>query len=310
MKRAWITLLLIINVLLSGFTLQQDEHIKITRMQVKIWPEYDRSEVLVITRLKLAEDTTLPIQVSFRIPRDAGAPYKIAMIDLDGQLYNLEYTLVPEGIWNRVVFTTSSLELQIEYYDPRMQIVQNQHLFQYSWIGDYPVESLLVSVQQPRNSTNFTISPYFGVGQVNPDDKLVYYSKDMGAVDKGITINLEIQYNKKTTELSASNLPVIAATPIAENRGLQEDILSVVEPVLDNKSLIIAGSLIFGSLVFFLLVSMIAGDRLIFSGEFFRRKKSSAEKPAEDDQVEIFCSHCGKSAKRGDRYCRVCGSQL
>ena len=74
-------------------------------LQVDIWPEYDRPEVLVIYRMSLADTVSLPAQISLHIPAAAGQPYNVANQDVDGMLYNLEYSLTPEGDWVRVTFT-------------------------------------------------------------------------------------------------------------------------------------------------------------------------------------------------------------
>ena len=67
------------------------------KVQVNIWPEYDRAGVLVIYRMTLAAATSLPAQVTVRIPISAEKPYNLAMRDVDGLLYNLDYTLADDG---------------------------------------------------------------------------------------------------------------------------------------------------------------------------------------------------------------------
>jgi len=77
----------------------------------------------------------------------------------------VEYTLIPEGEWNRIVLTTPSAEIQVEYYDPDLTIDGTLHSLSYRWIGDYPINDLTVVVQQPRGAYNVNINPYLGVGK-------------------------------------------------------------------------------------------------------------------------------------------------
>ena len=74
------------------------------------------------------------------------------MRDLDGLLYNLEYSLEPQGSWNQIGVDHSSDELYIEYYDPRLVRTEDERNYEFSWICDYPIDKLVVKAQQPRNS--------------------------------------------------------------------------------------------------------------------------------------------------------------
>jgi hypothetical protein len=309
MKRGLIVLVIILSLFSSGFTHQQPATVSIKKLEVNIWPEYDRPGVLVIYRLQLSADTNLPVKFSLRIPREAGTPYKVAMKDLDGSIYNLEYTMIPEGVWNRVEFTTLSLDVQIEYYDPRLIISEDQHTYEFSWVGDYPIETLQISVQQPRGSNDLTILPYFGPGALNPVDRLVYYTTVIGKVETGITFNLSVKYSKSGNELSASSLPVVAATRISDSTGFGQQVVKIFKPALENQSLVTAAVLIFSALVLFLLVSFLASRRAI---KIPLRLRKPMKKQLEKDvqESEVYCSNCGKKIKPGDRFCRVCGSQI
>src|SRR5574340_1124707 len=116
-------LLLVIALLASFFLVQPAQAqsgMVFENLDIGLWPEYDRADVLVIYWITLPSDMSLPAQVSVRIPRTAGAPYNLAMKDMDGLLYNLAYTTEVQDEWIKVTFSSPSAEVQVEYYDPAL----------------------------------------------------------------------------------------------------------------------------------------------------------------------------------------------
>jgi hypothetical protein len=294
----------------TAFTWQEENLVKIKHMEIDLWPEYDRSQLLVIYRIQLSNDTPLPARVSLRIPNTAGTPYKVATRDLDGLLYNIGYSLEPEGSWNVVVLTTSSNELYIEHYVPSIISDEDSRSFTFSWICDYPIDELLVKMQQPRYSKDFSTTPFMGLGELNIADGLLYFKRDFGSLASGITFTTSATYTRTSNELSASNLPVVAATPIIQNSGWGHTVSNVMTQVLDNRSMVVAGSLILAGIVLMLLVSVLAGFwKGLFSNGFGKTK--SQGDPSEDLEVRVqYCTHCGKRTNPGDRYCRGCGNTV
>lgn len=310
MKRILLALVLLVLVITPGFTLQEQNPVHITRMEIDIWPEYDRTQVLVIYRVQLSRDTSLPVRFSIRIPKDAGNPFKVAMRDLDGVLYNVEYSIEPEGNWNQIVLTTSSEELYIEYYDPDLVKTGNDREFALSWFSDYPIDKLVVKVQQPRNSENLWISPSMGLGELNPNDNLVYLAGDFGALTTGATFSIALAYTRTSSELSASNLPVTAATPVQMNTDMGKKVAKVMNQVLENKGLVTAGTLILIGMILMLLVSFFAGQ---WMNQFTHLINGLTGKKHPDLEQGInvkYCPHCGKKTFPGDRYCRGCGNTI
>ena len=310
MKRILLILVLLALVITPGFTFQEQNPVNITRMEIDIWPEYDRTQVLVIYRVQLSRDTSLPVSFSIRIPRAAGNPFKVAMRDLDGVLYNVEYSIEPEGIWNQIVLTTSSEELYIEYYDPSLVKTENDREYTLSWFSDYPIDKLVAKVQQPRSSENLWISPSMGIGELNPNDELVYFSGDYGALPTGQSFNIALAYSRTSSELSASNLPVFAATPVQMNTNMGNTVAKVMNQVIENKGLVIAGTLILGGMILMLLVSFFAGQWTNPVSRWMNGL-TGKKKTVEDPGINVkYCPQCGKKTYPGDRYCRGCGNTI
>jgi hypothetical protein len=310
MKKILILATLLMMLFGMGFTLQDENPIKISRMEIDFWPEYDRTQMLVIYRVQLSNDTVLPARISLRIPNQAVVPYKVAVRDLDGLLYNVEYTLEPQGGWKQVVLTTSSNELYMEYYDPRLVKSDDERSFAFSWICDYPIDKLVIKAQEPRYSKDFKFDPELGLGELNVYDNLIYHTGDFGALASGITFYAQLSYTQSSSELSASNLPVIAATPVNQDLGFSKTISKVMTQILDNRSLTTAGMLILFGIVMMIGVILFASsgnDPL--SNYLFRRKKQSTV--SDEMAVHIqYCPHCGKRTYPGDRFCRGCGNTI
>jgi len=306
----WFSVLVIFaSFLFSGFSQASQNPVEIAKLEVNIWPEYDRPDTLVIYRITLTSDTKLPAQISLRIPRAAGSPYNVAFKDLDGLLYDIEYTLIPEGEWNRVVFITSSAEMQVEYYDPNIDVVGDQHTINYRWIGDYPIKDLVAIVQQPKDASHLVITPDLGLGVINPDDHLVYYTRDQGPLDVGIAFNLKLEYQKSTDSLSATSVSVKAAGELPIRRTLRGQLEALVLPITQNKGLVVLGILIFAWLVLFIAATFLSSGRS-FDALKLKRRSAERNEAKVEEASQVYCYQCGKRARPGDVYCRVCGAKL
>ena len=102
---------------------QAQSSISMDQLFLKIWPEYDQPGVLVIMDFFIASEVSLPAQVTMKIPAAAGEPHSVAVRELDGQLYILDYDIEAEGDWLNITFTTPYPEIWLEYYDP--SIIEN-----------------------------------------------------------------------------------------------------------------------------------------------------------------------------------------
>ena len=303
MRRLFIIVALLTGLFFTGTARAQSEPV-IESMEIGLWPEYDRTEVLVIYRIILAPDVTLPAQMSLRIPRGVGAPYNLAMKDVDGLLYNLAYTSEIQGDWLKVTFTTPSADLQLEYYDPGLTKEAAQRQFEYTWNGDFTVKDLVVAVQQPVNATDMQILPDFGAGAVQ-EDGLTYYTKQVGSVDAGTPFTVRFGYSKADDELSFSSQsvqPVQAASDGAAGRVNASDILPWI---LGGVGLI----LVLGGLVWFVVTR---NRSVAHAAAGKRRHRPSGSQPQimQANAEPVFCSKCGRKASSADLFCRACGNRL
>ncbi len=300
-------------VILIAFTLlsapwqavhAQDE-IRFGTLEVDLWPEYDKPrQTLVIYRIDLSADVQLPASLTVRIPAAAGQPHAVAETQTAGDtLFNLQYTTRQDAQWVYVQFSASMPYVQIEYYDPGMTVNGDQRSITYRWAGDYPVDTLILQVQQPRTASGMQLTPALGQPQTNPQDGLTYYVASFDSVKAGETFELQVSYQKSDDALSVEGIQVVPSdsTQQVSPAFVWTDILPWVLGAL-GVLLIIGGGVWYWR-----------GNQP--SEEPKKRKhkraaKSNAKVGSGYTEGAIYCPQCGKRADKGDRFCRACGAPL
>lgn len=307
MLKNFLTLLLTLSFILAIATPVQASELSISHMEIDIWPEYDQPSVLVVFHVSFSSTASLPARVSLRIPASAGDPYSVVMKDLDGMFYDLEYSIIPDGDWNRIEFVTSSQDLQLEFYKPYFNKSNVSRGFFFSWISDYSIQNLSIRIQQPRTAMDMVIQPDPGAGVVNPDDGLTYYKMDYGSIEKGESLTVSLLYVKTNNDLSASIIPVNPVDTLPGQRTIWQSIESVLPSIWGNRNLITTVSLLLGGLLLFALLLVVVRGPIIRSSP--RPKTSQTRSPSKEEK-ETYCFQCGKKARPGDVFCRTCGSKL
>lgn len=205
MKKLFLFTLMIFLLAWPKATSAQDG-VAIDLLEISLWPEFDRPEMLVITRVHLGEDTPLPTEVTLLMPTIAGVPYAVALEDANGALINAEYQRQVDGIWTAITIVTNSPVVQMEYYDPSLQREGTLRNYQFIWVGGYDVAQVAIKVQQPVGAEAMSITPDLGEGSVEGDG-LVYYRSALGSLGVGEAFTLGMQYQKEGHALSAFSQP-------------------------------------------------------------------------------------------------------
>ena len=65
-------------VLIPGAGAQESTSLE--SLAIDLWPEYDRPSMLVIYKAVLSPEVTLPTEITFRIPVEAGLPLDLVSI--------------------------------------------------------------------------------------------------------------------------------------------------------------------------------------------------------------------------------------
>lgn len=279
--------------------------VEFERLSIEIWPEYDRPDALVIYRITLPAQSSLPAQLSLRIPSPAGQPFSLAYLDVDNLLYNLNFTTTTvDGEWLRINFTAPVQNLQVEYYDPRLTKNGTARSFDYRWAGDYKVRNLSVRVQQPFNASQMAIQPTQGTSSLESDG-LTYFTNQVGMVEAGTSFSFKINYSKPDDKLTAevsSPQPKTSSSNQPASTGSSSKFDATLIAVI--LAVILVGA---GAAWYFMQqraqAAVTAGKRR------HATNRSTIRATTEPDQT-VYCHHCGKKSLPGDIFCRSCGARL
>lgn len=295
--RRMLALLLIVGILISFHPARAQSEPGLLTAQVKIWPEYDKPTILVIYQLLFSSETSLPAEMTFRIPRAAIRPHVLAigptLESVSDQ--NVEYTLEENGNWMNVVVQVTAPAVQLEYYDPGILVNGTQRTFAYVWPGDYDVKSFSLELQQPFDASALESRPKLPNITTSPDG-LTYYSNDFGPLLQGRELALDVSYQKASDALSVSFLTIEPSAPVDETTAGRVS-LDAYLPWLIG---------VFG-------VALIAGGAYYYlrsSGQANRSSRRRHSANAEKESGPVYCPQCGTRARSGDRFCRTCGSRL
>ena len=281
----------------------------LAELEVDLWPEYDRPDVLVIYKAKLPADVSLPADVTFKIPTVSGEPYAVAVRQMDGGLLNATYTRQVEGDWALITITATMQDIQLEYYDPQIEKDGNERIYQYVWPGDYNVDLMRMVIQQPIGANQMSVEPNLGSFTQISGDPMQYYVMEVGSPKAGEEVSVEVRYSKDTDRLSVENLQVQPTGPINGDDGSSQfNLLSYLPWLIGGLGiLLLAGGLLW-------YWRMNKSEKQPTMKKRSRRNKGTIKSPeqisAENGNQGVFCHQCGRRAASGDRFCRSCGSKL
>ncbi len=286
------------------------EGVRFASLEVDLWPEYDRERsMLVIYRIELAPDVPRSGQITLRLPAEVGTPNAVAEAQTaTDTLFNVQYSSRQDDNWVYVTFSPTMPHVRLEYYDPRLTIDGDRRSFAYQWPGDYPVDSLVVEVQQPRAATRMEITPSLGEPQENPNDGLVYYMASFAGLEAGEAFTLQVAYRKSDDSLSVSNVPVVAEPPQAASTT-PTSAADILPWALGGIGVLL---ILAGAVWYWRTSRMDAVEQ-----PRKRRRRSAGKKKTPERKsggvppgVQVYCHQCGKRADPGDRFCRSCGTRL
>jgi hypothetical protein len=300
--RKWLVLFTLVSLLLVTGSVSAQGEVIINELQVRLWPEYDRPNLLVIYDFVLAPGTTLPAKATLRIPLDAEV---IAVANfVNGQLTNVPFEgPVTNGEWQEVTMSiTSNSAYHLEYYTALQKNGSNRH-FNYIWPGDYSINTLVVEVQEPVNTTSFSSKPALpNTGK--SENGLSLHSGTFGSVKAGEQWVLGVDYTRSTDELSATGQGVQPGGDLLDQTGATNSATTqFLARYLPYILASVAVLLIAVGVAWYWL-----SGRDTTSGHRGRKRHSTQPVSAQSDQA--YCHQCGKRAQPGDKFCRACGIRL
>jgi hypothetical protein len=302
---------------------------KFNSVEVDLWPEYDHPGILVIYRVTLSPDITLPAEITIPLPANVVEPSAVAAKQVDGTLINMAYTKQISGQWNYIQFTATMPDIQIEYYDASLTKQGQARHYEYNWPGGYEVAALSIQVQQPLGSTNMRISPSLGAGEAGKDG-LTYYTAQVGSLSPSQTFKISIDYQKSTDTLSAESLQVQPSQPLNESTPGRIQLFSGMNTLLAVIGLVLIGAVLIAGGGYWYWQSGRSKEAPVLNRRQRRRVKEGQDEPSTENEADeeggsstsggvnrtttgentVYCQQCGNRAGPGDRFCRLCGVRL
>lgn len=266
-------------------------------LTVDLWPDYDRTSVLVLVTGSIATDVALPADVTVPLPQDADLN-AVARISDENQMID---DIVFERGDSTLALTTPDRRFRIEYYVP-YQSQGLQRTFSYSWTGGPPAEQVFVSVQQPQAATALTVQPEPETIDAGSDG-LRYHNLPVSRVEAGGRFTVEVSYTMSSEQLTApGGAPAAAPDGAGAASGSAGGSAGFLETLNWPIVLAVAG----GALL------LMAIGWQVFGARIATRRVPRKPRPlrAVRGQEANFCHKCGTRAQAGDRFCRECGTEL
>ena len=289
----WLFLPLLLVLLIIPIPINAQGQVALDTVTVQLWPEFDQPAMLVIYDFTLTEGTSLPVDVTLRIPTDATL-IAVAYAPT-GNLLNVPYQDPhEESGWQVVTLTVdTAATYHIEYYAPLTR-VDTQREYVYLWPGDYAVETFKVSVKVPVDTTEITTDPQ--MRNVAPEGNW-QTSLEWGTtnLEAGEQLPIKLTYARTSDQLSVSNQPLETGVVDESTQG-RISLSNYLPYILGGLGIL----LIVGGGIYFWQTSQ---------GKPTRRKRHRSS-DEDHDSEEVYCHQCGKRAQPSDRFCRTCGTRL
>ena len=306
-----LTLLAVLFLLLGGTLAQAQEPLHLTAVEVDLWPEYDRPEMLVIYHVKLPAEISLPAEVTLLIPAAAGEPNAVAVRQMDGSLLNATYDRQVDGEWAYITITATMPEIQLEYYDPSLEKDGSSRAFTFTWKGEHPVDAMTIIVQEPIGASQLSVTPDLGGFMQPQGDPMRYYTMEVGAPQPGEVVTVGVTYIKDNDVLSVESMQ------IQPDVGQPESPPEKPANWLTWLPWIIGGlgvALLIGGGIWYWQMNR-ETPKTAAAPRRGRRSKPAIKSPEQiaaesGGKGEVYCHQCGKRAAPGDRFCRACGTKL
>ena len=200
-----------------------------------------------------------------------------------------------------ITFPATLPNIQIEYYDPKLDRSSDLRKYTYTWPGDISVDRMIMSVQQPLGARNIRTVPQ--LGSIDQDQNgLIFHWTEVGALRPGETFDIEVIYQKTAESLTVEFLPIRASGPIDTRTPGRVSLVDIIP---------------WGAGILGVLVIVVGVYWYWVPGQKRDRPSPAlialADRAAALDDTgrgrDRFCHQCGKRAVAGDQFCRACGTR-
>ncbi len=270
---------------------QTDLQIQLLRVQVM--PEFDNPRVLVVVQGRMADSTSLPATVTFRLPMGASIN-QMAVMNMDGGTIAQDYEALPDAVdprWLAVSYTLTNAHFFYEYYYDPLGSDANKE-FSFALNSLYPVGDLLLEVQEPARASDFGLEPRPASLRVDSSLGLTYHQLLVGQVAAGEDVEVAVRYSKADATPSLSWQQVMAL------EDAQAPVL-VAQPAGTAQAADSGATL-----------AMLAGAglALLVLGVAYAAWRSPRPLPAGERSPARACPVCGTPLRAGALFCFSCGA--
>jgi hypothetical protein len=295
--RKWLLILIMGALFVFPSSAFAQDKVSIQTVNVSLWPEYDKAEMLVINYIALSEGTAFPVQLDVRVPADADL-HTVAVGTSSDVVSDqgVDYTTKKDGEWLVISIIATGPAIQIEYYDPNLKKDGDLRSYSYRWLSDYGVADFLAVFQEPLDATQFKSSLSLEDDGVHTDN-MQYYFSSVGVAPAGKELTFDVSYQKPTDTLSVSSLEIQPVT-VDENTPGRISLNNYLPYVIGGFGVI----LIVGGLAYYRQSGRTASKK--------SRRRQHARGEGEENASDVYCAQCGTRARGGDRFCRTCGSRI
>ena len=276
----WIIVLVALLIALP--VAAQSEVLRLNRVQVDVWPDYDRAAVLVLVTGELPVDTTFPASIEFRLPAAAGEPNAVAQITDSGDMLNAPFQTQADGDATLVTVETTERNVRVEYYFPYSRNGDEVE-FTYRWLGGVAADEFTVYFQIPAGAAAVaTDSGFEDIGV--QDDGRRYRRWPVGAVESNDTLASAFGYTAPLPSPTTTTPPPVE-TPEKE-----------------------------GSSMLPVAIAAIGGGLIgVGGGWYFATQRAPVQRsPRRKTRAAktVFCRDCGDRIQTDDAFCRQCGAKV
>ncbi len=215
-KRIFSVLLFLITII-QGQAYCEEKALKIGRMKVSVWPEYDTPGVLVVYEGRFADKNAFPAQVTFIFPKGVTKLTDACSLSPKGQHFCQIYDIEKRDNYNQAVMSLPYGDFFIDFqYSPFKG--GKDKSFEYVIQSRYEIMNLEVNIQQPLRSNNFSIVPASSKQTRDSDFNQYHYSmKDIPAnQDVRFKINYIKEDNNPSVDIKFGGM----ARPDTTNRDI------------------------------------------------------------------------------------------
>jgi len=280
MKKLAIVASVIVSIFVFAPTSQAATTLK--QLRVQVYPEYDKPSVLVMQYAFYNEQKT---QGSLLLPKDVDSSTILACSPDKKNRNEQKHKASLAGDNYVVNFPVLYGIGFVEGYFPLTANGDNKS-FTYAFKAPYNINELIVMVQEPAKSSNFTIVPQ-AKSKGKDENGFVAHQYDYHDIKKDKVINFKVSYKRAETAPSAS---LKNNNSTSTNKGKSDNSL-----VLMIGAVFIAGAII-GGFVYYSKSSNRAQSR----GTAHRAPTSGKSK---------FCTSCGSAMSKNAKFCSNCGQK-